>query len=82
MSPHSMPILFIFSNKKEIACHSLLFHYKGEGFTCDLSAREPLVRSRMENLKWSPEYHAGVGHSCHVSLPSVLLTLNEDALSL
>lgn len=29
----------LFFSKQEIACHSLLLHYKGEGFTCDLSAK-------------------------------------------
>lgn len=59
---------FFFFNKKEIACHSLLFHYKGEGFTCDLSAREPLVCSRLENLKWSCVLHASVLNGAHFTL--------------
>lgn len=53
--------------KQEIACHSLLLHYKGEGFTCDLSAREPLVCSWMENLERSPALHAGVRNSSRFS---------------
>lgn len=69
MSPTGRRSSYVFFfNKKEIACHSLLFHYKGEGFTCDLSAREPLVCSRMENPKWSPVLHVSVRHSFHFSL--------------
>lgn len=63
-----LPLLFY---KQEIACHSLLFHYKGEGFTCDLSAREPLVRSRLENVEWSSVHH--VCESASLRSPSILL---------
>lgn len=39
---HKVPKGATLFYEQEIACHSLLLHYKGEGFTCDLSAREPL----------------------------------------
>ena len=54
---------FFFFYKQEIACHSLLLHYKGEGFTCDLSAREPLVHSGLENPGWSSALHPGFTHT-------------------
>lgn len=37
----------------------MLLHYKGEGFTCDLSATEPLVHGTVENPDWSPALHGG-----------------------
>lgn len=44
-------LLFFFFLQARNSLSPSLFHYKGEGFTCDLSAREPLVSSRRENLE-------------------------------
>ena len=63
-------ICVVFFNKQEIACHSLLLHYKGEGFTCDLSAREPLDDSMTQKPEWSRAEWRGAEQSmassaCH-----------------
>lgn len=61
-----------FFSKQEIACHSLLFHYKGEGFTCDLSAREPLLLSELENPERIPALCGNVTLDAHFSPRLVL----------
>lgn len=50
----------LFFSKQEIACHSLLSHYKGEGFTCDLSAKEALLLGTLENPEWIPALRANI----------------------
>lgn len=58
----------LFFYEQEIACHSLLLHYKGEGFTCDLSARKPLVCGWPENLERSRAMHGGSPGMCHTCM--------------
>ncbi len=62
------PKVRCFFYEQEIACHSLLLHYKGEGFTCDLSAREPLVCGWPENLERSRAMHGGLPGLCHTCM--------------
>lgn len=68
--------LFFFS-KQEIACHSLLSHYKGEGFTCDLSAKEALLLGTLENPEWIPALRAKHRACCSIQLMFDTLTPQE-----
>lgn len=65
VSDSRLLVFHLFFSKQETACHSLLFHYKGEGFTCDLSAREPLLLSTLENLERIPALCGNVTLGAH-----------------